>query len=228
MNMKLMKKVLATTLAATLLVAPAITAGATTDSSSAPTPSATAPAATAPAATSSTSSGGGSQSTPEPSAVERAGSVSVAGTVIKSDVAGAYWVKTLAGVAVRQSSATIKTAAGLANNETPFVRAYDITAKKSPAAFASFEGAAAAVGGTVLGAVNIDLGKLADRKFSSLDAGVKVPTTIGVANANGRTLAVVKVVPGGATEILQDQDDNPDTVTFDIQGGLAAYAVIAF
>ena len=212
MNMKFVKKVLATTLAATLLVAPAITAGATTDSSSAPA----------------STSGGSSEPASVVSEVERLGSVTVAGTAIKSDVPGAYLVKTLAGIAVRQSSATIKTAAGLANNETPFVRAYDITAKKSPAAFASFEGAAAAVGGTVLGAVNIDLGKLADRKFSSLDAGVKVPTTIGVANANGRTLAVVKVLPGGATEILQDQDDNPDTVTFDIQGGLAAYAVIAF
>ena len=219
MNMKLMKKVLATTLAATLLVAPAITAGATTDSSSAPAPAATAPAST---------NSGGSQSTPEPAVVERVGTVTVAGTVIKSDVAGAYWVKTLAGVAVRQSSATIKTAAGLANNETPYVRAYDITRAKSPAAFASFDAAAAAVGGTVIGAVNIDLGKLAGRNFSSLDAGIKVPTTIGVANANGRTLAVVKVVPGGATEILQDQDDNANTVTFDIQGGLAAYAVIAY
>ena len=50
----------------------------------------------------------------------------------------------------------------------------------------------------------------------------------GVANAGGRTLAVVKVLPGGAFEILQDSDEYPLTVTFPIIGGLASYAVIAY
>lgn len=201
MSMKMVKKFIAVTMAATLMVAPAITASAATETS-------------APV-----------EATTE---VKAESTVNVAGTVLKSQTAGAYSVKTLAGLAVREAPATIKAAAGMAANETPFVRAYDITAKKSPAAFASFDAAAGAVGATVLGALNIDLGKMAAGKFSDLPAGVAATTTVGVKNANGRTLAIVKVLPGGATEIIQDTDDNPNTVTFPITGGLAAYAVIAY
>jgi hypothetical protein len=57
---------------------------------------------------------------------------------------------------------------------------------------------------------------------------VEIPATLGVANAGGRTLAVVKVLPGGASEILPDTDENALTVTFPISGGLSAYAVIAY
>lgn len=198
--MKLVKRFIAVTMAATLMIAPVITANAATE------------AAAAPVATE----------------VKAESTVNVAGTVLKSQTAGAYSIKTLAGLAVREAPATIKAAAGMAANETPFVRAYDITAKKSPAAFTSFNAAAGAVGATVLGALNIDLGKMAAGKFSDLPAGVAATTTVGVKNANGRTLAIVKVLPGGATEIIQDADDNPNTVTFPITGGLAAYAVIAY
>ena len=200
MNSKILKKVLAVALAATLMAMPVV-AGAT-DQAEAP---AEVVSATAP--------------------------VVIAGTTLKSDVAGAVSIpKTaaIAGVVVRQSTADIKAVAGLGKAETPFVRAYEITEKKSPAAYASFKAAAAASGGTVLDAVNIDLGKMAGGKFADLPAGVSVPTTVAVKNANGRTLAVAKVLPGGATEILQDTDDNPNTVTFPITGGLAAYAVLAY
>ena len=153
MNSKVIKKVLALTLAATLLAMP-IVAGAT-DQAEAPTPDVV------------------SATTP----------VAIGGTVLKSDVAGAVSIpKTaaIAGVVVRQSAAQMKTTAGLAANESAFVRAYEITEKKSPAAYASFKAAAAATGGTVLDAVNIDLGKMAGGKFADLPAGVSVPTTVAV------------------------------------------------
>ena len=203
MNNKLIKKVLATMLAATLMVTP-IVAGATDNS----TPS-----------------------EPVNEAVTDVAPVSVGGTVITSDVAGAFSIPKTApivGFAVRQSAATLKSAAGLAANEKVFVRVYEIKPAKSPAADASFNGAAAALGATVIDAINVDLGKMTAGKFSDLAAGVSAPATVGVKNANGRTLAVVKVLPGGATEVLQDQDQNPNTVTFTITGGLAAYAIIAY
>lgn len=207
MNMKFVKKMLAATLAATLMVAPAITAGATTDSSEASTDSATEEVVNPDVTPSST--------------------VAVGGTVLKSQINGAYAVKGLAGVAVRQGNDAIKAAAGLGKNETPFARVYDLTAKRSPKVFDSFNGAAAAAGGVVLGAVNFDLGKMAGGKFAGLPADVSVPVTFGVKNANGRTLSVIKVAPGGATTILTDTDDNPNTVTVPVTGGLAAYAIMA-
>lgn len=211
MNMKFVKRMLAATLAATLMVAPALTAGAasTTDSSKEEK---------------------NSSSTTEAVVVTEAApssTVSVGGTTLKSQVNGAYAVKTFAGIAVRQGTDAIKSAAGLGKNETPFVRAYDITAKNSPKVFDSFNGAAAAAGGKVLGAINFDLGKMTSGKFTDLAADVSVPVTIGVKNANGKALCVIKVEPGGATTILTDTDDNPNTVTFPVTGGLAAYAVMA-
>ena len=203
MNMNSVKKILAVVLASSLMAMPII-AGATDQ----PTAPETKTDAVAPAAP-----------------------VNVGGTTIKSDVPGAFSIpakSAIQGVALRQGKDAIKAAAGLAKNEAPYVRAYEITAKSSPAAYASFQGAAAATGATVIDAVNIDLGKMAGGKFSQLPAGTSVPTTVGVKNANGRTLAVAKVAPGGATEIIADQDDNPNTVTFPISGGLSAYGILGY
>lgn len=220
----IIKKVLATMLATTLMAASVISASAAT-----PTTKSSEPAKEE-VKTVETKSEPQTED-PFEEVVSATKPVVIAGTTLKSDVAGSVALpKTaaIAGVVLRQASNTIKAAAGLASNEAPYVKAYEITAKKSPAAYASFNAAAAAAGATVLDAVNIDLGKMAGGKFSDLPAGVTVPTTIAVKNAGGRTLAVVKVLPGGATEILQDTDDNPNTVTFPITGGLAAYAVIAY
>ncbi len=215
MTMKIVKRILATTLVATLMVAPVLTAGATTDSSS-------------PASSSSSSD---EQSTSNPfTAVASTSTVSVGGKAIKSQISGSYMLNgaSIAGVAVRQGDDAIKAAAGLGKNEKPFMVAYDINAKKSPAAMKSINDAAAAYGATVLGAVNMDLGKMTNGKFSDLPAGVTVPVTLGVKNANGRTLKAVKVLPGGATQVLDDQDNDANTLTFDVTGGLAAYAVIGY
>lgn len=218
MSMKIVKRMLTATLATTLMVASALTVSA------APTTKSSAPAAE----TTTTQE----ESAPvDETVVSATTPMTVGGETIKSDVAGSIAIPKnapIAGVVLRESKANIKAAAGLAAAETPYVKAYQITAKKSPAAFASINAAATAAGATVIDTVNIDLGKLTGGKFSDLPAGVSVPTTIGVKNANGRTLAVVKVLPGGATEILEDTDTNPNTVTFPITGGLAAYAVIAY
>ena len=157
---------------------------------------------------------------------EATSTVSVGGVVIKSQISGAYSIKGFQGFAVRMGADAIRALAGIAG--TPFVRAYDITAKSSQEAFATINAAAASVGATVLGAINVDLGQMNGGKFTSLPNTVAVPATIGVAAAGGRKLAVVKVLPGGAFEILQDTDEVAVTVTFSITGGLAAYAVIAY
>ena len=207
MNMKLVKRIMAVTMAAALMIAPTFTAMAATEEA-APAES---PVASVP--------------------LTKLGYAVVAlgGTVIKSQTAGIYSVQSLDGIAVAEKSENIKAAAGLGKDETPFVRAYDITEKKSPAAYESFKGAAASVGGEILGAINVDFGKLTKGKYSDLPEGVSVPMTLGVKKVPaGKTLAVVKVSPGGATEILTDTDSNPNTVTFPITGGLAAYAVIIY
>ena len=207
MNMKFLKRVLAVTLAASLMVAPALTAGATTNSSEP-----------------SSSTGDG---TPAPTVTyETTGKVSAGGTVVTSDVPGVYSVRILGGVALRKSAKEIKADANLAANESVFVKAYDITPAKAPKAFASANEVIAAMGGTLKGALNLDLGKLTDGKnFTTLN-GVAVPATFGVKNVTpGKKLVVVHVIPGGEVEVLADLDNNPNTVTVNVTG-FGAYFVV--
>ena len=155
--------------------------------------------------------------------------VSVGGvSLVKTQLAGAYDFSNaggISGIAVRQSAETIRMNYGI--DGTPFVRVYGISREKSPAAYACIDGMAASCGAEVLGAVNIDFGYMRSGHFSNLPNNVTTPTTISVDNAGGRELGVVIVLPGGSTQVIWDDDDDPDTVTFNIVGGLVAYAIIA-
>lgn len=157
---------------------------------------------------------------------EATSTVSVGGVVIRSQISGSYSVTGFQGFAVRSDANTIRALAGIAG--TPFVRVFDATANNNSAAFATLNAAAASAGATVLGAISVNLGQMNGGKFSSLPDTVSVPATLGVAAAGGRTLAVVKIQPGGAFDILQDDDEIAVTVTFHITGGLAVYGVIAY
>ena len=213
MTMKFIKKMLAVTLAATMMVAPALTVCATTEPS--------APASSTPA----------EEPNPFKDAVSATTPQSLGGQTLKSDVPGTIVVpakSNLQGMVLRQSAATIAAAGGLGKGERPNFTAYVLSRAKSKAVYASIDGAAASMGATVLDAFNANLAKTGNGKRTNLSADVAVPMTIGVKNANGRTLALVKVVGGGQTTVLQDQDDNPDTITAPISGGDAAYAVIAY
>ena len=212
----IIKKVLATMLAATLLAMP-IVAGATDQATPAP--------AQTPATTTTETAA------PQQELVTKAAPVTVGGTVIKSDVAGAFAIPATApvsGVALRKANDTIKAENGLAKNEKAFLTAYELTAKGSPLVYASFQAAAASVGGTVIDGLNIDFGKMTGGKFTDLPATYSAPVTVGVKNPGGKTLAAVKVVPGGESTVYQDMDENPNTITFPISGGSAGYAVIAY
>lgn len=217
MSIKLAKKLLAVTIAASMMVVPVV-AGATTDEAGKSAETTT--------ATTSSNSGSSSSSSSSSSTVTVVAETNkVAG--VTSTVAGSYRVKTLNGVAVKTSEAELKAAAGLGAGEKPYVKAYDITAKNSPAAFASINAAAQALGGRVVGAINVDFGKLSSGKFAELDSSVSARTMVGIPGAKAdKKYVIVKVLAGGATEVIEDADTVTSTITFDITGGLAAYAVV--
>ena len=159
------------------------------------------------------------------------------GQTVKSQLIGSYAVKSMQGFAVTTPLATVATDAGLDKNETPCIGAYDISATTSPNAFASLNGAAESVGGKVLSAVNVALGKVGGENGEEvaglrwLPADVTVSTTAGIPLDKyevGKTYAVVKVAYGGETTIYEDTDSDPYTVTFPVSGGLAAYAIISY
>lgn len=205
MSIKSFKKVLAVTMAASMLVMP-LTAGATDSASSS-----------------------SSESTPVVEEVKSTSQVVAGGEVVKNELPGAFAIKAdapITGVAVKESAAQIKQEAGLAANETPFVSVYSVDRKKSGAVYASFDAAAASVGATTLGGINVDLGKLTGGKFTELPAGVSVPFTMGIKNYNPNlTYYVVKVLPGGAIEMVPVTVEN-GKITFNITGGLAGYGLL--
>lgn len=214
MKSKSLKKVLATALALSLVMAPVMGVNASTDNN-------------APSEGSSTS-----VSTEVAATIPETSTVSVGGKVLTSTVKGAYMSKTIPGTVVATDKATLAAGYGLAPGEQPYVRVYDISEAKSPAAMASINAAAGAVGGTVVATVNVELGKLAGGKFSLLaQGGAPITMAFGIpknAVKPGYAYAMICVRPGGVIEVLPDLDADPNTVTFSTTGGLGAYAMIMY
>ena len=223
---KSMKKVLAAALALSLVMAPVVGVNASSVSGN----SSVSGSSTSNRPTDEASST--SVSTAEAVEIPTTSSVTVNGQVLTTTVKGAYMSKTVPGTVVVTAADTIAANYGLEAGEQPYVRIYDINEDNSPAALASINAAADAIGGTVVATVNIELGKLSGGKFALLaQGGAPIAMTFGIprnmVNA-GYTYAMICVRPGGAVEILPDQDLDPNTVTFATTGGLGAYALIAY
>ena len=214
MKSKSLKKVLATALALSLVMAPVMGVNASTDNN-------------APSEGSSTS-----VSAEVAATIPETSTISVGGKYMTSTVKGAYMSKTIPGTVVVTDKATLAAGYGLVPGEQPYVRVYDISEAKSPAAMASINAAAGAVGGTVVATVNVELGKLAGGKFSLLEpGGAPITMAFGIpkdAVKPGYAYAMICVRPGGIIEVLPDLDADPNTVTFSTTGGLGAYAMIMY
>lgn len=208
MSIKTFKRILAVTMAASMLAMP-LTVGATDSADSTRSDS--------------------SVTRQEAASVQTTSEVSDNGSVVQNELPGIFEITAspaVSGIAVRGTAAQIKQKAGLAGNESPIVRAYSVERKKSPAVYKSFDAAASIVGGKLVGGINVDLGKVAEGKYSKLPREVSVPATIGIKNYDPKlNYYVAKVVSGGAIELI------PVTVekgmaTVDITGGLAGYGLI--
>lgn len=154
--------------------------------------------------------------------------IAVAGSNVKSTIAGAYAVKSLQGAAVTTPLADIKASLNLKDGQTPYIMAFDTDAKKSPLAMDCVNAAISTQGGTLITAINVDLGARENGRLVSLKNG-SAALAVGLPkNADtDKTYYVVCVQPGGAISILKDQDSNPKTVTFEIRAGLSLYALVA-
>ncbi len=203
------KKSLATVLAACLVIGSTMTVCAAPSSSQA----------------SASSSGAAAVVTTTPS-------LTINGVKTVSTVKGLYAAKSVQGAVVLTPLAELKAAYGLDANQTPYLIMMDTDAKKSHLAMDSLNAAAAALGATMGPVVNINLGAMTAGKFAPLSAdGTDVAFTIGLptnfvqADAN---YAVICVRQGGAVSVLYDCDTDPNTVTFNMKGGLGCYAVVKY
>lgn len=157
-------------------------------------------------------------------------SSTVAGVVTTTK--GAYLATSVDGAAVTTSTADIASGYGLAAGETPYAKMTNVDPKKSYLAKTVIDTAAASQGAEVGPMLNVEFGKMSDGKYSLLSSdGADIRVTFGIPKSFAqadKTFAVVCVRAGGVVSILNDVDDNPDTVTFDTKGGAGTYAIIKF
>lgn len=204
-----LKKVLAATLAATMVLSSAMTVCASGYYSS--------------------SSSSESETSVEPEDVQIANApIVVGGTVIKTTVAGAYAAKSVQGTAVITSLADVKANLGLKDGQVPAITIYDTDPLKSPKAMASINAAADALGAEVLTSLSIDLGAKEKGKWVTLSNGsVAIATGLPKGADLTKTYKAICVQPGGITTILDDKDNDPATITFEVKAGIGAYAIVA-
>ena len=155
---------------------------------------------------------------------------SVAG--VKTTMKGVYVATVVNGTAITTPLSSIASGYGLTAGETPYARIYNMDVKKSPLAAAALNSVAQSVGAEVGPYVNMELGKMAKGKFGLLPSdGAEITVSFGIPASfaqSGKTFAVACVRPGGAVSILQDVDNNPNTITFNTTGGQGAYAIIKY
>lgn len=149
-----------------------------------------------------------------------------------STVPGAYIADVIDGAAVATSAADIKAGYGLAAGETPFVRTFNVDAKKSPLAMNVFTAVAGSQNAILGPCVHVDFGKKVGGKFFFLAAdGQAVSMKFALKRSffqAGMNYAVICVRPGGAFTIIPAVADANGVITFGITGGQATYAVIKY
>lgn len=155
---------------------------------------------------------------------------SVAG--VKSSLAGVYLATSVNGTAVTTPLATVAESYALAAGERPYVRVYNFDGKKSTAAQAVIDSAAAALGAAVGPVINFELGKVSGGQFTLLPSdGPAISVKLGIPKSfaqGDKTFAMICVRPGGAVTILEDMDTDPNTITFATTAGQGAYAIIKY
>ena len=200
MRLEVAKKALSVTLAAAIAFAPAITSMAATEATT-------------------------TSSSTEAVVETVVATPTVAGTT--STVAGAFTTKTIAA-AVTTPKADVATSLGLAAGETAKVVTWDISAKKSPLAYAALNNAASALGVTVGPTFEFDINKVSKGKVVALSSGaVQAKFTIP---ANFRTpgaeYKLIRVTSAGTEVIPVTVSADGTSFTATIPAGNAAYALV--
>lgn len=200
------KKILAATLAATMVMASALTVCA--GSGAAETTTVVSEDAKAVAAADAT--------------------VTVAGSSVKTTVAGCYAAKKVQGVAVTTPAADLAAKLGLEKGQKAYVTVYDTDAKKSNKAMESLEAAATAVNGSIVSTLNFDLfAKQSGKKVVLSNGAVQVTVGLPKTADTTKTYVVIRVVPGGEVTVLDNTSTNPKAVTFEVTAGQGTYAIVA-
>lgn len=150
----------------------------------------------------------------------------------KSTLPGVYLATGVEGVAVLTGFTDYMIGYEISSLENPYVRVSDFDGVKSNLAQASIDDAAIKLHATVGPAVNMEFGKMTSAGFKLLAAdGMPVVVKVGIPKSfaqEDRTFAVVMVRAGGVVTVLEDLDNDPESVTFETTAGQAVYALVKY
>jgi len=154
--------------------------------------------------------------------------ISIAGTSVRTSIAGAYAAKSVQGIAVTTSLNDVVARLGLGSGQKPYIMLFDTDPVKSSKAMDCVNAAASALGGTVVTTLNIQLGAKQGGRFITLsDGSINMVAGLPKSADTTKTYSIVCVQPGGIISIFDDLDTNPQTVTFEVAAGLGTYALVA-
>lgn len=233
MKTKSTKKVLAVLLAAAMTMSSSLMVCAADGSGGSGTDAGPSQSTTTSQSTSSNSSSSSSSSSSASSVhtedVKGADAViNIAGTSVRTSVAGTYTAKSIQGIAVTTPVNDVAARLGLKSGQKPYIMIFDTDPNKSTKAMDCVNAAATALGGAVVSTLNIELGAKQGGKFITLpDGSVNMVAGLPKSADTTKTYSVVCVQPGGIISIFDDMDTNPQTVTFEVAAGLGTYALVA-
>lgn len=218
------KRILAAVLAASMVMASALTVCA----SSGPSDPGVSPSESSSSSSESTDPGTSAATFAETASKKADAPVRVAGMSVRTSIGGVYAAWNVQGVAVTTPASSLGASLGLTGSQKAAIIIYDTDQKKSYLAMESINAAAAAIGGSVVASLNIDLGAKENGKWVTLSSG-SVGLVAGLPKGadTSKTYCAICVQPGGVVTVLEDQDTNPATVTFEVQAGLGTYAITA-
>lgn len=222
------KRLLAATLAATLMMATTLTAAAASGGSSGSSGSDDEEETVVVVEENNNGGGYSAPAAPSVPVVSSNTKITVAGSAVTTTVAGAYDVKTVQGAAVTTPAADVRANLGLTAGQTPYIMVFDTNPQKSSLAMQCVNAAAAALNGTTVASLNVDLYAKQNGRLVTLSQG-SVGMVVGLPkNADtSKTYSIVCVQPGGVVTILEDKDASPATVTFEVKAGLGTYGIVA-
>lgn len=206
MNMRFVRRILATVLAASILVVPLSVS-----------------------ATDTPKKGGGGGSDPQVTVEEEVPDFKPAPLVdgpvlIQNEIPGAFIIP--------ENDPAISTVAfnnvpELEGGIKPFVYVYSLDRQKSPGAYASFDAAAKSLGGTTVGGFNSVYGYIEKEIFKTFPESEKTKACIKIKKFDpGATYYLARVANKGIIEVIPLTADQYGVAYFEVHGGLAAYGLI--
>ena len=150
----------------------------------------------------------------------------------ETTITGVYLATEVDGCAVITDQEKIRQNYELTEKEELFAKFVNLNGVESPVSKKMLDLAAESQKAEVCAWLGIEIGKMVNGSYSLLSSkGANIGIMLGIPESGKneeQTYAMICVRKDGTVYILEDQDSDPDTITFSTTGGAGAYALIRY